>query len=120
MKKVSLFILPVVSYLLAYIITDLEEQIPLYSGSVLKIYIFKYCFFIFLGIFVCFFSRNLMVQLFNKTTVFLSLAAILIPIVLWLLLIKNNFVGNFDHYFLVYFIYLGGFFHTAFACYFKK
>ena len=52
MKKISLYITPIISYILAYFITNLEEQIPLYSGSILKIYILKYCFYVFLGIFV--------------------------------------------------------------------
>lgn len=120
MKKFSLFITPIVSYILAYFMTNLEEQIPLYSGSVLKIYLLKYCFFILLGIFVCCFSKHLIVNLLNKITAFLSLLAILIPIVLWLYLIKNNYVGNFDYYFLVYFIYLGGYLHTAISFFFKK
>lgn len=120
MKKVYLFLVPIVSYILAYFITDLETLIPLYSGSVLKIYVLKYCFFILLGIFVCFFSRNLTVTLRNTLTVILCLAAILVPIVLWIYLIKNNYVGNFDNYFLVYFIYLGGYFNAAFVHLFQK
>ena len=33
MKKLYLFIIPIISYILAYIITGLEDQIPLYSES---------------------------------------------------------------------------------------
>ena len=120
MKKISLYITPIISYILAYFITNLEEQIPLYSGSILKIYILKYCFYVFLGIFVCFFSKNLIVNSLNKITALFSLVAILIPIILWLYLIKNNYVGNFYNYFLVYFIYLGGYLLTAINFFLKK
>ena len=120
MKKLYLFIIPIISYILADIITGLEDQIPLYPESVIKIYILKYIFIILLGLFICFFSKRLPFILKHNMTIILCLLSIFLPIILWIYLIRTNFVGNFDNYFLVFFLYLGGYLNTIISHFTKK
>ena len=119
MKKVYLFLVPIVSYILAYFITDLETQIPLYSGSVLKIYV-KILFFYFIGHFCMFLQQKSYSKSTKHTHSYLMSGSHPYSYRFMDVSYQKQLCRNFDNYFLVYFIYLGGYFNAAFVHLFQK
>lgn len=119
MKKIFLFLAPIITYLMACGITKTEEQIAYMPDTVMHTFVLKCVFFVLLGFSLCYFSRHITSEFSHRSVHAICIAGILLPVILWLYFIKH-YVGNLDQYFLVYFLYLGSYGYAAFTYFLKK
>lgn len=120
MKKIFLFVLPIISYLSAYGITKIEEQDALLSDTLMKTFVFRCIFFMLLGFLLCCFYKCLLLLIKDKVANIICFIAILLPIVIWIYLINYGFIINFNYYLLVYFLYLGAYVNSIITYIYKK
>ena len=117
MKKALIFAAPAVSYLMAYGITKLEEQMLYMPDMITQFFILKCIFFVLLGGLLSLFSRRIAAEIENHVIHIICIAVIILPVLLWLYDTSHDPAGTLDYYFLVYFLYLGGYgaaFHAIF------
>ena len=109
MKKVLIFAAPAVSYLMAYGITVAEEQVLYRPDMTMQPFILKCIFFVLLGVLLSLFSRHIAAETEKHVIHIICIAGIILPVLLWLYTIRHDPAGTMDYYFLVYFLYLGGY-----------
>ena len=109
MKKILIFAAPAVSYLMAYGITKVEEQTLYLPDMTIQPFILKCIFLVLLGILLSIFSRHIAAETGNRVIHIICIAGIILPVLLWLYSIRHDPAGTMDYYFLVYFLYLGGY-----------
>lgn len=120
MKKIFIFLAPIVSYFMAFGITKAEEQITYTPDTIMQTFVLKCIFFVLLGFSLCYFSRHMSSQLRHPYIHVICIAGILFPALLWLYVIRHYTVGNLDYYFLVYFLYIGSYGYAVISCFLKK
>lgn len=65
--------------------------------------------FVLLGVLLSLFSRHIAAETENHVIHIICIAGIILPVLLWLYTIRHDPAGTMDYYFLVYFLYLGGY-----------
>lgn len=115
MKKVLIFAAPAVSCLMAYGITKTEEQTLYLPDITMQSFILKCIFFVLIGILLSLFCRHIAAENENRIIHIICIAVLILPVLLWLYYIRHDPAGTLDYYFLVYFLYLGGYAAALYA-----
>lgn len=108
MKKIILLIIPMLLYILSFLLTKMQDRTYEIAGnSIMQMYFVQILFFVIIGISLAILSDIFYKSKKSLNTRIICVITIIVPPIIWIFMINSDIIINCEYYIMIYFIIFG-------------